>query len=234
MKPKTTIYDITRTKADYLYISPSNTYPLGDVIKIKDRDKLIRWAKENNSYIIEDDYNFFIRYNSYSIPSIYGQSNGTNVIYMGSFSKMIIPSIRISYMILPEDIYNKYTSIFENFSQGVSKLDQLSLAQFMKEGLFKRHTKKLYAKYKEKNEAILTALKKQQKRKNFDILSTESNLHVVLDFVDTKDYKSFTKNCSRFRLKYDTISTLNQVIFPYSGIEVKDINKLIKDLFYSI
>lgn len=234
LKGKQTIYDITRTKADYLYISPSNTYPTGDIIQIKDRDRLIRWAQQNDSYIIEDDYNFFIRYNSYVIPSIYAHNHGKNVIYMGSFSKLILPSLRISYMILPENLYDKYRKLYHRFSQGVSKLDQLSLAQFMNEGLLKRHSKKLYTKYKEKNELLISALQTQQKRMKFDILSTDSNLHVVLSFQSKLDFEYFIKNCGSFELKYTKIPNSNDVIFPYSGIENKDIPSLIKNLFYKI
>ncbi|MBU1019968.1 MAG: PLP-dependent aminotransferase family protein, partial [Firmicutes bacterium] len=101
LKPENSIYDILNTKTDFLYISPSNTYPTGEVIKVKERNDLIKWADSNNTYIIEDDYNFFIRYNSYTVPSIHSFDNGKNVIYMGSFSKIILPSIRISFMVLP-------------------------------------------------------------------------------------------------------------------------------------
>jgi len=104
----------------------------------------------------------------------------------------------------------------------------------MKEGLFQRHVKKLYNKYKEKNEAILKALEKQHKRKAFDVLGSDSNLHVIINFKRLPDLKSFVRNCERYQLKYDTIPNSNKIIFPYSGIELKDIPKLIKDLFYSL
>ena len=234
LKPRSKIDEIVRLVSDYLYISPSNMYPSGDVVKVKDRTKLVKWAKESGSYIIEDDYNFFIRYNSYTVPSIYSHTNGENVIYFGTFSKIIIPSIRISYMILPFDLYTIYKDMYHQFAQGVSKLDQLSLALFMKEGLFQRHVKKLYNKYKEKNEAILKALEKQHKRKAFDVLGSDSNLHVIINFKRLPDLKSFVRNCERYQLKYDTIPNSNKIIFPYSGIELKDIPKLKKDLFYSL
>lgn len=234
LKPRTSITELCRLKSDYLFISPSNTYPTGDIIKIKDRSRIIKWAKEQESYIIEDDYNFFIRYNSYSVPSIYSYNNGENVIYMGTFSKIIIPSIKISFMILPIPLYKEYSKVYNNISQGVSKLDQLTLALFMKEGLFQRHIKKLYNKYKEKNEAIVKALNNQHKRKEFKVSGTDSNLHIVIDFKRKTDLKAFTRNCRRYDLYISQITGTNKVIFPYSGIELKHIPRLIKDLFYSI
>ncbi len=234
LKPRETIKEISRIKADYLYISPSNIYPTGEVIKVKSRNDIIKWSKQNNAYIIEDDYNYFLRYNSYTVPSIHSYNNGENVIYMGSFSKIFLPSMRLSFMILPFSLYDIYRKKYFKFSQGVSKLEQLTLARFMKEGYFKRHTKKLYNIYREKNEVITTSLIAQNKHNNFKIRGNDSNLHVILDFRTKYFLNTFIRNCDRYSLKYEKINDSNSVIFPYSGIETKDIKKLIKDLLYNM
>ena len=137
-------------------------------------------------------------------------------------------------MVLPKELYNIYKDHYTDYSQGVSKLEQLSLALFMKEGLYKRHTKKLYNLYKEKNEIMKKALEKFNKYKNFTIRGTDSNLHVVLDFKTKKHMTTFQKNCERSHLKYDVITGSNSIIFPYSGIENTDIPKLVKNLFYNM
>jgi len=234
LKPRKSIKEIARIKADFLFISPSNTYPTGEVIKIKERNEIIKWSRLNNSFIIEDDYNFFMRYNSYTVPSIHSYNQGENVIYIGSFSKIILPSIRISFMILPVPLYNIYKGVYTKYSQGVSKLDQLSLALFMKEGYFKKHTKKLLNLYKEKNEAITSSLNEQNKKRNFEIRGNDSNLHVILDFKTSYLMQTFIRNCERYSLEFKIINTSNSIIFPYSGIETKNIPKLIKDLFYNM
>lgn len=234
LKPRENTTEIARLKADFLYISPSNTYPVGEVLKAQERNKLIKWAHDNESYIIEDDYNFFFRYNSYTIPSIFSYDDNRSVIYVGSFSKTIIPSIRVSYMVLPIPLYNIYKTRFNDFSQGVSKLEQLSLAQYMKDGLYQRHIKKLFNLYKEKNTALINALHKHNKKKLFNIRGTDSNLHVVLDF-KTKGLKNtFIRNCNRYYLKYEEIKDSNSVIFPYSGFNNKEIPKLIRNLLYNM
>ena len=234
LKPRKNTTEIARLKADFLFISPSNIYPTGEVLKAQERNKIIKWAHENHSYIIEDDYNFFIRYNSYTIPSIHSYDNGENVIYIGSFSKTIIPSIRVSYMVLPIALYDIYRKQYTNFSQGVSKLEQLTLALFMKEKLYSRHTKKLYNLYKEKNEIITKSLEKYQKRNKFKVRGTESNLHIVLDFKTKTSLNSFTRNCERYYLNYNVIKDTNSCIFPYSGIENNDIPRMVKNLFYNM
>lgn len=234
LKPRENISEIARLKADFLYISPSNTYPTGEVLKAQERNKIIKWAHENKAYIIEDDYNFFIRYNSYTIPSIHSYDGGRNVIYFGSFNKTIIPSIRISYMVLPTELYNIYRNRYMDFAQGVSKLEQLSLAQYMKDGLYQRHIKKLFNLYKEKNQIMIKSLESNNKHNSFKVRGTESNLHVVLDFKSKNAKNIFTKNCDRYYLQYEVIKESNSVIFPYSGFENKDIPRLVKNLFYNM
>lgn len=233
LKPRKNTTEIARLKADFLYISPSNTYPTGEVLRRQERNKIINWARENNTYIIEDDYNFFIRYNSYTIPSIYSIDEGRNVIYMGSFSKTILPSIRISYMVLPVSLYNVYKKVFMNFSQGVSKLEQLSVALFMKDGLHQRHTKKLYNAYKEKNTCLLKELSTYNHNK-FEVRSTDSNLHIVIDFKKHEYYQTFIRNLDREHLSYEVISNQDSVIFPYSGIGNEEMKKTIYNLFYNM
>jgi GntR family transcriptional regulator/MocR family aminotransferase len=233
LKPRKTTTEIARLKADFLYISPSNTYPTGEVLRRQERNKIINWARENKSYIIEDDYNFFIRYNSYTIPSVYSIDEGRNVVYMGSFSKTILPSIRISYMVLPVSLYNVFKKEYINFSQGVSKLEQLSVALFMKEGLYQRHTKKLYNSYKEKNGLLLDEVNKYNKNK-FSVRSTDSNLHIVIDFRKREFYNTFIRNLDREHLSYETINNQNSVIFPYSGINNTSMPKTIYNLFYNM
>lgn len=231
LKPRDTIYEITRLKSDFIYISPSNIYPTGEVLKVKDRNDIIKWAKENDTYIIEDDYNFFIRYNSYTIPSMHSYDSN-RVVYMGSFSKTIIPSIRMSFMILPPKLYEIYKDLYQNYSQGVGKLEQLSLALFMKEGLFKRHTKKLYNLYKQKNDTFLEELNKYQDV--FQVYGTDSNLHVIIDFIHYPNLVTFISNCEESHYKYELIQGTNRVIFPYSGFEVNEISDVVSKLLGKI
>lgn len=225
--PHSSIDEILKRRTDYLYISPSNKYPTGEVIKIQDRINLIKWAEENNSFIIEDDYNYFIRYNSYSIPSIHSL-NKNKVIYMGSFSKLLLPSIRISFMILPKKLYNLYIKEVNTYSQGVSKLEQLSLALYMKENLLKRHTKKLYQAYKTKNQLVKEAF--NQYRDLIILTGTDSNLHVILEFNTSDTRDRFIQNCNQYSYSYKLLNQ-EKILFPYSGIHNDDINIVISRLF---
>jgi len=224
------ISNILAASTDYLYISPSNIYPTGETLKIQDRIRLIQWSQRNNSYIIEDDYNFFIKYNNFTVPSIQSLDQ-SRVIYMGSFSKTLLPSMRISFMILPISLYNLYKQQYQRFSQGVSKLDQFSLALYFKEGLFYRHTRKLYSIYKKKNECFQSAIETYIKKGIISLRGTESNLHVIIDFSKKEDMNYFIESCQSRNYKYSNIDQQNSVLFPYSGIENMDMESVIKSLF---
>jgi GntR family transcriptional regulator/MocR family aminotransferase len=104
----------------------------------------------------------------------------------------------------------------------------------MKEGLFKRHTKKLYAQYREKNEAIKKCLNKQNAHNSFSVRGSDSNLHLILDFKTDKSLKQFTKNCDHLSYEYTKIENMKSVIFPYSGIDIKDISFLMKKLLFLV
>ncbi|MEC9484973.1 MAG: PLP-dependent aminotransferase family protein [Candidatus Izemoplasma sp.] len=225
---RNTFDNLLKTEADFLYISPSNMYPSGDILKVNDRNKLITWAHTFDSYIIEDDYNFLMRYNSQIIPAIQSFDHA-HVIYIGSFSKTLLPSLRMSYMVLPPKLYNLYKKDFFNYAQGVSKLEQLSVANYMKSGLYYRHLKKLSKIYKDKNEIMLEAIKRYQKN-HFTIRSTDANLHIVFDFKQKHHLNTFIKKCHQYAYKYQLIDQSNSIIFPYSGIENKDIPKVVKQL----
>ena len=199
-------------------------------MKIQDRIKLIQWAQNNNSYIIEDDYNFFIKYNNYTVPSIHSLDRA-RVIYMGSFSKILLPSMRISFMILPTSLYDIYKQQYQTFSQGVSKLEQFSLALYFKEGLFYRHTRKLYSTYKKKNTCFQNAIEEYIAIGVVILRGTESNLHVIIDFNKKNDMNYFIDSCQSKNYKFSIINNQNSVLFPYSGIRNEEMKSVIKSLF---
>jgi len=220
-------------KHDFLYISPSNVYPTGEIIKMDDRISIINWANTYDSYIIEDDYNYFMRYNAFSVPSIQSLDNQERVIYMGSFSKVLFPGLKISFMVLPPHLMKKAEQVMNHQTQGVSKINQLAMAYFMSEGLFFRHTKKLYSSYKEKNTTLLHALENLHIEDIADVTSTTSNLHIVLSFHHNKDKQHFLKQCKKHGYTYQLTHQKNTVIFPYEGIKNEHMYSVLRTLFYS-
>ncbi|MBU4440286.1 MAG: PLP-dependent aminotransferase family protein, partial [Acetobacterium sp.] len=124
------------------------------------RIKLLNYAnQEAESYIIEDDYDSEFRYNEKPLPSLQSIDSNGKVIYIGTFSKSIAPSIRISYMVLPEVLLKNYLKIADAISSPVSSLEQKMIAAFIADGVFEKHVNKMRKVYKEKRIVLMNALK---------------------------------------------------------------------------
>ena len=144
--------DISKIKPflDCIHITPSNQYPTGAILSIERRTKLLQFAKKNDIYIIEDDYDSEFRYNKEPLPSIQGLDlDGEHVIYMGTFSKSLFPSLRIAYMVLPQHLLQTYYDINHKESQTVPHHTQHFTKELMATGEFERHihrSRKYYSK----------------------------------------------------------------------------------------
>lgn len=162
-----------------VYLSPSHQFPTGYIMPIGRRNQLLNWAQKNNGTIIEDDYDSEFRYYGRPIPALKGLDIHGNVVYLGSFSKIIPPSIRISYMVLPEkflDIYQKKSSLY---NQAASTIEQLALAKFMSDGHLDRQIRRLRKMYFEKRQLFFTAIKKILGT-SVQVAENESGLHTIL------------------------------------------------------
>lgn len=173
------IDQLRKNKIKAVYVTPSHQFPLGTVMPISRRLALLEWAKEENAYIIEDDYDGEFRYAGKPIPALQGLDSNDRVIYMGTFSKSLIPSIKLSYMILPRKLIN----IFHRnnyYVQTVSRLHQHTLQLFMESGHWERHLNKTRNSYKRRYEALLKAIH-QTFGKNVQIYGASSGLHILLE-----------------------------------------------------
>lgn len=162
-----------------VYVSPSHQFPTGYIMPIGRRNQLLNWAQTKNGTIIEDDYDSEFRYYGRPIPALKGLDVRGNVVYLGSFSKIIPPSIRISYMVLPEkflDIYQQKSSLY---NQAASTIEQLALAEFMADGHLDRQIRRLRKLYYEKRRLFFDAIKTIL-GSNVKVIENESGLHTIL------------------------------------------------------
>lgn len=146
---------------DILYTMPSHQFPMGTVMPMKKRLELLRWASEREGrYLIEDDHDSEYRYIGKPIPALQGIDTGERVIYLGTFSASIAPSLRVSYMVLPEHLLEVYREKCYFYSTTVPKLSQRVLQLFIEEGHFGRHLNKMRSVYRNKHDVLITELKK--------------------------------------------------------------------------
>lgn len=151
---------LQETEANIAYVMPSHQFPTGVVMPIGRRMELLKWASQREDrYIIEDDYDSEFRYKGKPIPALQGIDQADKVIYMGTFSKSIAPSLRISFLVMPQSLLKKYKNAVGSMSTTVSKMDQAILENFMTSGAFERHLNRMRKLYKGKHDLLLELLK---------------------------------------------------------------------------
>ena len=155
-------YDFTlvqdKEQANILYMTPSHMTTLGDVMNVRKRLSLLKECSEHDRLIIEDDYDNEFRYFSKPIPCLQGLSGGENVVYLSTFSKLLLPSIRLSFMILPDSLLPLYAKKKALYNQTASKSEQLALCQFLRDGHLDSQIRKLKRLYTNKAKYLSTIL----------------------------------------------------------------------------
>lgn len=144
--------------ADVLYLNPSNTESMGRPMPVSRRSELLEWAEKTDGLIIEDDYNGALRFKSRPVPAMQGMGGDERVIYLGSFSKLLMPSVRISYMTLPPALTGLYRSRGASYNQTSSKIEQLALAEYIRDGHIEKRLRRLRKIYSEKSDRLLSLL----------------------------------------------------------------------------
>lgn len=143
------------------YLTPSHQFPLGTVMSIAQRQRILRWAYEREGrYVIEDDHDSEYRYKGKPIPALQSLDSNGRVIYIGTFSKSIGPALRMGYMVLPDVLMEKFQKCCGSYNCPVSRLDQAIVAAFIREGYFEKHLNRMRKHYKEKHDTVLSVFRK--------------------------------------------------------------------------
>lgn len=167
-----------------VYVTPSHQMPLGYVMPVANRLALIEWAESGSKFIIEDDYDSELRYQGKPIPSLQGLRPTGNIIYSGTFAKILSPALRLSYMVLPYALLAAYRQLYRAYFPSVSLLEQRTMALFMEQGHWERHIRRMRMIYKKKHDILLRAV--ETHFGNRAVVSGQgAGLHVVMMLPDT-------------------------------------------------
>ncbi|TWT26054.1 PLP-dependent aminotransferase family protein [Planomicrobium sp. CPCC 101110] len=169
---------LEKLKSKLIYITPSHQSPLGVSMSIQQRQMLIQWANSIDGFIIEDDYDSEFRYTQQPFPAL-ASIDSARVIYLGNFSKSFLPGIRLSYMVLPQSVVDRYKNRFLQFESTASLQNQLTMARFMEAGEWNRHIKRMRLVYKRKMQCLVSELRKQFKE-SLSIIGEQSGLYVLV------------------------------------------------------
>lgn len=164
-------------KAKLAFVTPSHQFPLGATMSLARRLQLLEWAQKNGSWIIEDDYDAEYRYESRPIASLQGLDADKRVIYIGTFSKVLFPSLRTGYMVVPSDLLDRFLAVRQTIDVTQPDLNQAVLATFIQEGHFVRHIRRMRTLYGERR-AILAENVRKYFGTQLEIHGAESGMHL--------------------------------------------------------
>lgn len=222
----------TRDKdADIIYVSPSHMTSYGDVMPTKRRLELVHYSEKRNSIVIEDDYDNDFLYQTKPTPSLFALSNAGNVIYMGSFSNVLIPGIRISFMVLTEKLSKAFEKNKHKYAQTASKTEQIALCQYIRDGHIKSQTRKIRRHYTAKAKALYDEIKKQIPNAKCSI--GENGLQIKLESPFTGNENAFEKNGLAVHINSLKNGRIRLVLSP-SAININDIPACVKILKESL
>lgn len=215
-----------------LFINSSGSIRGSAPIPINKRLELIRWAEKNDAIIIEDDYNGELRYNSKPVPALQGMC-GDRVVYIGSFSKLLLPSVRISYMVLPEHLSELYRSRSENYNQTSSKVEQLAFAKYIHSGRLEKQLRKLRKVYSVKSEILLNSLKEKFSDCSIiEVIETALCVRIKLNTPHNMEYLKKAAYESGIKLgKCREKNDLKYFYLCFSGIEEEKIPQAVECLW---
>jgi GntR family transcriptional regulator/MocR family aminotransferase len=143
--------------AKFAYVTPSSQSPLGVTMSLRRRLELIEWAREQSAWIVEDDYDSEFRYAGQPLPALQGLDRSGRTFYVGTFSKVLFPSLRLGYLVVPEHLVDVFTRIRAVLDLHSPLLEQKVLAEFIGEGHFVRHIRRMRRLYAERQAALIKA-----------------------------------------------------------------------------
>jgi len=167
-------------------VTPSHQYPLGSVMSLARRQRLLSLAVQHGSWIVEDDYDSEFRYSGSPIPALQGLQPDAPVIYIGTFSKTLFPGMRTSYVVLPRSLAARLKIAHSELYRGGNGLAQLTLAEFIREGHYGAHIRRMRLSYGKRRNALARMIE-QELGKDFLCEYSSAGLHMILALPDTLD-----------------------------------------------
>ncbi|WP_029596445.1 PLP-dependent aminotransferase family protein [Exiguobacterium chiriqhucha] len=215
---------VEQASIDALYVTPAHQFPTGTILSVSRRQRLLNWASERQTYVIEDDYDSEFRYSGKPIPSLQSMDQNERVVYLSTFSKSLMPSLRIGYMVLPPPLLNRYRERYRHFTCSVPRFEQHTLAAFMATGEFEKHLNRMRKTYRRKLEIIIAAFKPYEPV--VSVTGASAGLHVVLSVrtsATSEDLKRLAE-ASNIRInamtdyRIESSDTIPQFLFGFAAL----------------
>lgn len=229
--------------ADILHISPSHHFPTGIVMPVSRRLQLLHWcAEKKGRYILEDDYDCEFRTNGKPIPTLQSIDTTGRVIYINTFSKTLASTMRISYMVLPMPLVDRFREKLGFYACTVSTFEQLALADFIQGGYFEKHLNRMRNHYRTQKGAILAQLADSPIAPHSSVLMEKEGLHFLLEVHAPVSDKTLLRCAEKHRVRISCLSQYYRgkpscsgiIVVNYAGLSVDHTESAIALLIDSI
>lgn len=234
------IEELERSQSDIIHISPSHHFPTGLITPVSRRYELLGWAaKSEQRYIIEDDYDSEFRMIGKPIPSMLNIDVSEKVIYMNTFTKTLASTVRISYMVLPRHLINKFYTELSFYSCTVSNFEQYTLARFIQNGYFEKHINRMRNYYHNKRDLLLDTIYASALAPYVTIREEDSGLHMIMQIQTSLSDQDFCLLAQQHGIKIAALSsfyTCNRpvnshcFIINYSSVKEENMERAIFEL----
>lgn len=172
------LYQLNGCKA--LFVTPAHQYPMGGIMPLTERLHLLEWARQQQCVLVEDDYDSEFQFKHRPIASLQGLAQGQGVIYVGSFSKTLFPALRLGYLVLPKQWMPKAAALLQAVYGDVALVPQAVTADFMLEGHFGRHLRKMRQRYQQKQQYCLQLI--SEYLPEAQLHARYAGLHICIEF----------------------------------------------------
>lgn len=218
--------------ARLIYVTPSHQFPTGVSMSLSRRLELLAWARKHRAVIVEDDYDSGYRYGGPPLPALQGLAQDVPVMYCGTFSKVMFPSLRIGYAVLPEPLVAPFRRAKWLADRSVPAIEQAALADFIAEGHLERHIRRMRRLYGERRGVLVEALQRHL-GSSVEILGEAAGMHLMLRSSD----KALEQRAKRNKVQivtarpfYLSVPRTQEFLFGFSALSTASIREGVKRL----
>ena len=196
-------------KARAAFVTPSHQFPLGVTMSASRRLQLVEWANKTGAWIIEDDYDSEYRYQSMPIASLQGLDANSRVIYIGTFSKVLFPALRLGYLVVPPDLIDRFFTMRRVMDLGSPSLTQTVLAEFIEQGHFARHIRRMRMHYADLRRTLADSLR-QKCADTLEVVGDEAGMHLTVMLQNKCDDEQAARRATEYSLSLWPLSRFYQ------------------------
>ena len=202
--------------AKMAYVTPSHQYPIGRTMSAARRLELLAWAREQRAWILEDDYDSEYRYAGHPLPCLQGLDDAQRVIYIGTFSKVLFPALRLAYMVVPDYLTEAFRAALHHTSRVTTWVMQRAMADFMNEGHFARHIRRMRLLYAERQQVLLSEV--ERLGLPLEINAEPAGLHVLAWLDEGVDDRVISAELRKHNVAASPLSNYSHLPLPRGGL----------------